>query len=435
MRSNFLDQFLGFTCFGESHGKAMGIVIEDILPGIDFPFEQIQEALNQRRPGHLNSSSSRKENDEICVLSGLYEGKTTGLPICIIVYNQDARSQDYHALKEIFRPGHADYSWFQKFKIYDWRGGGRASGRETLSRVIAGSLVSTLTEPVQMQVYPLSIGSIKAQEIDEAFITTNPYLWPDPNNYNELTEYLQEVKASKDSVGAMIQCHINNVKAGLGDPVFKKLDAQLAQSLLSIGGVKGIEFGDGFLLCEMKGSESNDPINSKGLMTNHQGGISGGVSNGQTISFKLAVKAVPSIALEQMTTDVNGLPQKISIDGRHDVCLVPRILPVIKSMIQLCLADALAYQKLLDQESQTLDDYREAIDKIDEDILLALCRRMKISEQIGHYKKQNNLNSFDPQREADLKKSLADKAEILGLDQELVDKIWQLIIEESKRKQ
>lgn len=435
MRSNFLDQFLGFTCFGESHGKAMGIVIEDIIPGIDFPFEQIQDALNQRRPGHLSSSSSRKEKDEIFVLSGVYEGKTTGLPICIIVYNQDVRSQDYLSLKEVFRPGHADYSWFQKFKIYDWRGGGRASGRETISRVIAGSLVSTLTEPVQMQIYPLSIGSIKAQEVDEAFITTNPYSWPDPNNYQALLDHIQQIKDANDSIGVMIQCNILNVTAGLGDPVFKKLDAQLAQALLSIGGVKGIEFGDGFQLCQMKGSQSNDPIGPKGVISNHQGGISGGVSNGQIISFRLAVKAVPSIALDQHTTDVNGNPRMINVNGRHDVCLVPRIIPVIKSMIQLCLADAMAYQKLINQEKSSLIDYREAIDKIDEDILLAICRRMKISEQIGYYKKQKDLSSYDPQREADLKKSLAEKAEILGLDQELINKIWQILIEESKRKQ
>ncbi|HOE90925.1 MAG TPA: chorismate synthase [Candidatus Cloacimonadota bacterium] len=435
MRANFLQRYLGFTAFGESHGEAMGIVIEDIKPNIDFPYKEVEEALAKRRPASSLYASGRREPDRFHVLSGVFEGKTTGMPICIVVYNKDARAEDYLALRDIFRPGHADYSWYQKFKIIDWRGGGRASGRETISRVIAGSMLDDYLKPIEVVTYPLSIGEMSVTTIDQEFSQKNELKWSDSSNYQELTTYLDRIQAEKDSVGGIVQCEINNIKAGLGDPVFEKLDANIAKAILSIGGVKGIEFGDGFQLASILGSESNDQMSTAGFISNHQGGILGGVSSGNTIRFRVAIKAVPSIGKAQKTIDINGNEKQIEIQGRHDICLIPRILPVIEAMIKLSLADAIAYQKLIAGENLDLKDYREAIDKIDEDILLALLRRMKISEAIGEYKKENNITIENKEREKELLAALHEKARILGLNTDLVSELWAKIIAESKRRQ
>ncbi|MDD2650998.1 MAG: chorismate synthase [Candidatus Cloacimonetes bacterium] len=434
MKSNSLAKYLGFTCFGESHGKAMGIVIEDIKPNIEFPYEAINNALQKRRP-NTKYGSQRREEDVFHVLSGVYEGKTTGLPICILVYNKDIKSKDYDKIKELFRPGHADFSWYKKFKIIDWRGGGRASGRETISRVIAGAIIDEYIKPIEIDLYPIKIGQINANKLDKSYANTNPMQWADNSNYDELIAYLDDIQAQGDSVGAVVYGEIKNITAGLGDPVFDKLDANLAKAIMSIGAIKGIEFGDGFALASMLGSEANDQMNSNGFLTNHQGGILGGVSTGSSICFKIAIKPVPSISKPQKTVNINNNETEIEIIGRHDTCLIPRILPVIESMIKLCLADAIAYQKLIEGENQSLIDYREAIDKIDEDILLALVRRMKISEQIGIYKKQAHLAIENKEREQELFNALESKASLLGLEKEFVKSIWTKIIAESKRHQ
>jgi chorismate synthase len=435
MRSNFLQKYLGFTCFGESHGDAVGIVIEDVKPNIEFPYDLIKEALRKRRPAHSVYSSSRRELDEFYVLSGVFEGRTTGMPICIVVYNTDKRPDDYYALREIFRPGHAEYSWYQKFKIYDWRGGGRASGRETISRVIAGEMLDELIKPMEIYSYPVRIGSFEIKTINREFMADNQLKWPDSENYDALCAYLDSIKSEKDSIGAIVQCEIKYVRSGLGDPVFEKLEANIAKAVMSIGGVKGIEFGNGFQFAYMKGSESNDQIGKNGYESNHQGGITGGVSNGQDILFRVAVKAVPSIGKRQRTIDIQGNDKEIEIEGRHDVCLIPRILPVIEAMVKLCLADAVAYQNLIEEKSMNLLDYREAIDKIDEDILIALYRRMKISEAIGRYKTKNHLDVFNPERETQLFDNLCKKADMIGLDSLFVKQLWERIVDESKKRQ
>ena len=283
--------------------------------------------------------------------------------------------------------------------------------------------------------YPIKIGQINANKLDKSYANTNPMQWADNSNYDELIAYLDDIQAQGDSVGAVVYGEIKNITAGLGDPVFDKLDANLAKAIMSIGAIKGIEFGDGFALASMLGSEANDQMNSNGFLTNHQGGILGGVSTGSSICFKIAIKPVPSISKPQKTVNINNNETEIEIIGRHDTCLIPRILPVIKSMIKLCLADAIAYQKLIEGENQSLIDYREAIDKIDEDILLALVRRMKISEQIGIYKKQAHLAIENKEREQELFNALESKASLLGLEKEFVKSIWTKIIAESKRHQ
>jgi len=432
MKGNSFGKLFGFTTFGESHGHYMGIVIDDVLPGVDFPFVELKNALSLRRPAQSEFSSSRNEIDDFEVISGVFEGKTTGMPICILFPNNDIRSADYDELKNVFRAGHADFSWFQKFKIYDFRGGGRASGRETISRVAAGVFVKKILGDIEIKVYPLKIGGIMASSVDFEFMESNLIKWTDPKTFDSIYELLQKTKAERDSVGALVQVKIYNVPAGLGDPVFEKLDANLAKAILSIGGVKGIEFGSGFKLSDMNGSESNLSI--------HQGGIAGGVSDGNVIYFNIAVKPVSSIGKPQLqkvkdSCIKNSQPKIVTIKGRHDICLVPRILPVIESMTRLVLADAIAYQDLISSTQKKLYDYREALEKIDEDIMIALYRRLEISKSIGEYKKKNNIPIYDEKREKKVFKNISDIAEKFQIPVEFAQNIWSLILKESKQKQ
>jgi len=430
MRSNRWDSFIGITTFGESHGPAIGVVLEDIKPGIEFPFKRIQQELNKRRPLTGSYSSQREEEDRIKVISGVLEGKTTGMPICILVDNTDFRTGDYEKIKHIFRPGHADYSFFKKFKIYDYRGGGRISGRETISRVAASAVVSELIKPLEIKIYPIQIGNISVSEIDHDF--SNELSWPDKTTYQHLINYLDAIKKEGNSVGGIVECSILKIPAGLGDPVFEKLDANLAKAVISIGSVKGIEFGDGFKAATVKGNENNDQIFSSGFITNHAGGILGGISTGQEIKFRFVVKPTPSIKLKQSSVNSKNEEVEIKLEGRFDTCIIPRILPVAKAMVTLVLADAISYQKLVSGDEMNLNDYREAIDKIDEDILIALKRRLKIAELIGTFKKSNQFPINDLIREQELLESLFNKADQLGLKRSSVQQIWKLLISDSK---
>ncbi|MCD4820120.1 MAG: chorismate synthase [Candidatus Cloacimonetes bacterium] len=433
MKSNHFGKYFGFTTFGESHGKCIGLVIEDIKPNIEFPFKQIQSALNRRKPGTNKISSSRQEKDKLIVLSGIFEGKTTGMPICMIVNNEDIKSVDYEQIKNIFRPGHADYSYFKKFKIYDYRGGGRSSGRETIARVTAAGVVEQTVDGIEIISYPIQIGKFKANQLN--FELKNDLNWLDSTNYNDLKKYLNQIKKEGSSVGGIVQVEIKNIPAGLGDPVFEKLEANLAKAILSIGSVKGIEFGKGFLLANLTGKESNDEISSSGFLSNNMGGILGGISTGQDIIFRFVVKPTPSIALNQKTIDHKNNDVEIEINGRHDICIVPRILPVAEAMTKLVLADAIAHQKLITSEKLTLLDYREAIDKIDEDILIALYRRLEISAQIGKLKKKNNIAMEDISREEKLLVILYQKGQEFGLESEFIQSIWKTLFKESKKHQ
>ena len=433
MKSNSYGKYYGITTFGESHGKAIGVVIEDVKPGIEFSLDKIQNALDKRKPGTGTFSSSRKEKDEIQVLSGVFEGKTTGMPICLIVYNKDAREQDYEHLKDLFRPGHADFSYFKKFKIYDHRGSGRASGRETISRVAASGLVENLLTGININIYPIKIGKFETTQTNLSF--QNELSWHDKTNYENLIEYLNNIKNEGNSIGGIVEVKITNISTGLGDPVFEKLDANLAKAILSIGAVKGIEFGDGFKLAALKGSEANDQMNKDGFITNHNGGILGGISTGNDLVFRFVVKPTPSINIIQKTVTRDDKEVEFKSHGRHDTCIIPRIIPVAEAMVKLVLADAISHQKLISNEKLELSDYREAIDKIDEDILIALGRRQKISELIGKFKQENNLQIKNRDREEELLSKLKQKAKLWSIEDSLVTNLWNIIISESKKRQ
>ncbi len=346
------------TTFGESHGTALGVVIDGVPAGTKIDEKKIQDLLDRRRPGAKTNGkanaavTSRSEADKAEILSGVFEGKAQGTPIAIEIRNTSQHSSDYSNLKDTFRPGHADYTYFEKYGFRDYRGGGRASGRETCARVAAGAvalqfLEQTLGKKFSVTAYTLRAAGISCKKIDLKAIEQNPLRAADLNAARAMQEKIEELRAAGDSAGGVVECQIKGVPAGLGEPVFEKLDATLAAAMLSIGAVKGIEFGAGFEAADMTGSENNDKIRVKGskpaFMTNNAGGLLGGMSNGDTIIFRVAVKPVPSIFAEQKTVKRKGGKIEeidLKIQGRHDVCLCPRIVPVVEAMAALAIADA-----------------------------------------------------------------------------------------------
>jgi chorismate synthase len=315
------------TTFGESHGRALGAVIDGCPPGIPLDETDIQPLLDRRRPGTSPLSSPRQETDNVEILSGVFEGKTTGTPIAMIVRNRDARSEDYEELREVFRPGHADFTYQKKYGIRDHRGGGRSSGRETIGRVAAGALAMK---------YLAMHGITVAGRIVSVHGKTEPAA---------IESAILAAKNAGDSVGGIAEIVAKGCPAGLGDPVFLKLDAAIAGAMMGIGAVKGVGIGDGFSVAGRFGSENNDPMTKDGFATNHAGGILGGISSGQDIVVQIAVKPTPSIAKTQKTRDIRGNVVDISTGGRHDPCIVPRIIPVAEAMLALVLADCLLEQE------------------------------------------------------------------------------------------
>ena len=346
MSGNTFGNLFAVTNFGESHGPAIGCVIDGCPPGMALSEADIQPELDRRRPGTSRHVTQRNEPDQVEILSGVYEGKTTGTPIAILVRNKDARSRDYKEIGELFRPGHADYTYFKKYGIPPQPGGGRASGRETVGRVAGGAVAKALIEPRGMQVrsYTLSVGGLRARQIDLDFAEKHPLRVPDPEMADEMAALVDSVRSQGDSIGGIVEVLATGVPAGLGDPVFHKLEAELGRAMLSIGAVKGIEFGDGFALAGMRGSEANDPILSEGFASNHAGGTLGGISTGQTIVMRLAVKPTASISRPQQTVDIHGRDSTIQVKGRHDPFLCPRICPVAEAMAAITLADTLLEQ-------------------------------------------------------------------------------------------
>ncbi len=335
------------TTWGESHGPAVGAVVDGVPAGIELTVEDIQKLLNRRKPGQSKYTTARAESDQVEILSGVFEGVTTGTPISLMVRNNDQHSKDYSNIAKVFRPGHADYGFYAKYGIRDYRGGGRSSGRETIGRVAAGAVAVKLLEElgISVRAYTKSIGPIAMETFDEASMWENPLYMPDAVAAKEAEAYLQECIKNQDSSGGVIACDITGVPAGLGDPVFEKLNANLAKAIMSIGAVKGFSIGDGFAVSAMKGSENNDAFTLQDEMvmtaTNHAGGILGGISNGNTISFEAAVKPTPSISQEQKTVDEDGIEKTIEIHGRHDPVIVPRAVVVVESMAAIAIADAL----------------------------------------------------------------------------------------------
>ena len=347
------------TTFGESHGAALGVVIDGVPAGTKIDERKIQERLDRRRPGasadgKQNAAvTSRSEADKAEILSGVFEGKAQGTPIAIEIRNTSQHSKDYSNLQNTFRPGHADLAYFEKYGFRDYRGGGRASGRETCARVAAGAvalqfLEQTLGKKFSVTAYTLRAAGISCQKIDLKAIEKNPLRAADLNAARAMQEKIEALRKAGDSAGGVIECQIKGVPAGLGEPVFEKLDAQLAAAMLSIGAVKGIEFGAGFAACDLTGTENNDVIKAKGgkafFESNNAGGLLGGISNGDTIIFRIAVKPVPSVFQKQKTVkNEKGKYEstELQIQGRHDVCLCPRIVPVVEAMAALAIADAL----------------------------------------------------------------------------------------------
>jgi chorismate synthase len=340
MAGNSFGRLFRITTWGESHGPALGVVIDGCPPGIPLTADDIQQDLDKRRPGkHL--TTPRKEPDRVQILSGVFEDTTTGTPISLVIFNQDIRSRDYDELARLYRPGHADRTYEQKYGIRDWRGGGRSSGRETAARVAAGAVARKFLalHQITAKAYTLALGGILCTRTDMSVIDENPLFCPDAQAARAMEERLREVRAAGDSVGGIVEIRARGCPAGLGEPVFDKLDARLAGALMSIGAVKGVEIGEGFAAASMLGSQNNDPLIPDGYSSNHAGGVLGGLSSGMDIVVRAAVKPIPSISIPQQTVTADGMPTTIQIKGRHDVSAIPRIVPVCEAMVLLVLAD------------------------------------------------------------------------------------------------
>ena len=347
MAGSSFGKIFKITTWGESHGKALGVTIDGCPAGIPLSEEDIQKELDRRKPGSNPYGTKRNESDTAIILSGVFEGKTTGTPITIAVYNADHHSADYSAIADKFRPGHADYGFQSKYGIRDYRGGGRSSGRETLCRVAAGAVAKKILSDLGIDIcaYTVSIGPVHIDRniMDISSRFDNPLVMPDAAAAKKAAEFLDKCMSEGDSAGGVAECVIKGVPAGIGEPVFDKLDAVLGMAILSIGAVKGIEFGAGFDVSSMKGSENNDPfVSDNGAvkkLSNNSGGILGGISDGSDIVFRAAFKPTPSISKEQSTVNTSGENIKIKIKGRHDPIIVPRAIVVVEAMAAIALTD------------------------------------------------------------------------------------------------
>jgi len=338
------------TTWGESHGKAIGVVVDGCPAGLELCEADIQKLLDRRKPGQSKFATQRSEGDEVEILSGLFEGKTTGTPISMIVWNKDQRSRDYSQIANCYRPGHADYTFNEKFGFRDYRGGGRSSARETIGRVAAGAIAEKFLEAlgIHLTAYTKSIGPVEVDEakMDLAEIGNNKLCMPDKEAAEKAAAYLEEKMAENDSVGGVVECVVSGLPTGLGEPVFEKLDANLAKAILSIGAVKGFEIGDGFAAARACGSENNDAFRMRAdggveKVTNHSGGVLGGISDGSNLVFRAAFKPTPSIAKAQETVNKNGEDIELVIRGRHDPVVVPRAVVVVEAMAAVTLMDTL----------------------------------------------------------------------------------------------
>lgn len=363
MAGNTLGKLFQITTFGESHGDGIGVVIDGCPAGLEITREDIQKELDRRRPGTSHLTTPRQEKDQVEILSGIFEGKTMGTPIALLIRNQDQIPAVYEPIKDLYRPGHADATYDAKYGMRDWRGGGRASARETIGRVAAGAIAKKLLahSGVQITGYVTQIGTVKITQVDESIITTNPLNCPDTTVLDAMIKEIETARKDLDSVGGIVEIIARGVPAGLGEPVFDKLSADLARGIMSIPAVKGFEIGDGFASSSRHGSENNDEWTLKhapqqgcpsgerplgalknshiGTTTNHAGGIIGGISNGEDIILRFALKPTSSIAKKQQTVDKNGTSAEIEVHGRHDPCVAPRAVPIGEAMVALILAD------------------------------------------------------------------------------------------------
>jgi chorismate synthase len=348
--SNRYGQVFSITTFGESHGKGIGVTIDGMPAGVNVDMEHLSYELQRRKPGQSRITTQRKEEDEVEILSGIFEGQTTGTPIGMLIRNQDQRSKDYSHIADKFRPSHADFTYQVKYGVRDYRGGGRSSARETAARVAAGALAKQFlqqTAGVTCYAYVSQVGDLKLEkdytDLDLSKIDDNAVRCPDPEVAEQMFQYIDEVRKNQDTIGGVITGVIKNVPVGLGEPVFDKLHAELGKAMLSINAVKGFEYGSGFEGVKMKGSEHNDSFYKEGdavkTSTNHSGGIQGGISNGQDIYFNVAFKPVATLMQDQVSINESGEKVTVSGKGRHDPCVVPRAVPIVEAMSALVIAD------------------------------------------------------------------------------------------------
>lgn len=351
MAGNSFGELFKITTFGESHGGAVGVVVDGCPPGLEICEGDIQRELDRRKPGQSDITTPRKEEDSIHILSGVFEGFTTGTPIMMLAYNKDTRSEDYNHLHKLFRPSHADFTYLSKYGLRDWRGSGRASARETLGRVAAGAIAQKFLKEslgIELLSYVEQVGEIQSkvnyETVSAEQIEKNIIRCPDQDAATKMIDLVRAVQADGDSIGGIIRGVIRNVQPGLGEPVFDKLHADLGKAMLSINAVKGFEIGLGFNAVHLRGSQHNDPftVNAAGEVvtrTNNAGGVLGGISTGNTITFRVAFKPVATIAKEQDTVTLEGDPVKLAASGRHDPCVLPRAVPIVDAMAGLVMAD------------------------------------------------------------------------------------------------
>lgn len=342
MAGNTIGKLFKVTTFGESHGTALGCIVDGVPPGMNLSESDMQHDLDRRRPGSSRYTTQRREADQVKILSGVFEGVTTGTSIGLLIENTDQRSQDYSKIKDIFRPSHADYTYQKKYGIRDYRGGGRSSARETAMRVAAGAIAKKYLHEklgITIRGYLAQMGDIQCQLNDWQQVDQNPFFCPDESKLEALDQLLRQLKKDGDSVGAKVCIVAENVPVGLGEPVFDKLDADLAHALMSINAVKGVEIGDGFAAVNKRGSENRDEITPQGFLSNHAGGILGGISSGQTIISSIALKPTPSIEIAGQSININGESVEVSTHGRHDPCVGIRAVPIAEAMVAIVLMD------------------------------------------------------------------------------------------------
>jgi chorismate synthase len=345
---NSYGRLFRITTFGESHGAAIGVVVDGCPAGLTVDVAFIQSELDRRKPGQSRLTSQRKEPDTVQLLSGVFEGKTTGAPVAMVIFNEDARSKDYSHLADTYRPSHADFTYETKYGLRDYRGGGRSSARETAARVAAGALAKTYLRGLglSVQAYVSQVGDIKAPDYQSLELTktdSNSVRCPDPATAERMEKLIEQVRLDRDTIGGAVTCVARGVPAGLGEPVFDKLHAELGKAMLSINAVKGFEYGSGFAGTALRGSQHNDEFYRDGdrirTRTNHSGGIQGGISNGEDIYFNVAFKPVATIMQEQKSVNKDGNPVTVEGRGRHDPCVLPRAVPIVEAMAALVLAD------------------------------------------------------------------------------------------------
>jgi len=341
MSSSF-GQIFRITTFGESHGAGIGVVVDGVPSGIELRAEDLQKELDRRRPGQSLMTTKRKEDDEVEILSGVFENTTTGAPIGLLIRNKDTDSSKYDKIKHLFRPGHADYTYHHKYALRDHRGGGRSSGRETACRVAAGAIAKKFLKAkgISIVAATIQVQDVKAGQWIESEIENNPVRTCDPDVAQAMADRVKQAMSHADSVGGVIECRIEGVPVGLGEPLYDKLDAMLSHAMFSIGTLRGLTFGNGFEAAELLGSQNNDAMGAGGFLSNRCGGILGGLSNGMPIVMKMVIKPTASVATYQDTVDVAGHSEKIRVEGRHDPCICPRAVPVVEAMAALTIMDA-----------------------------------------------------------------------------------------------